>query len=219
MKIYKLLVLTACLVAGSLGLLGCSGCAKDSTRLESVEQAKPVVINQETIDPLNNEIDTIKEESLEFDQSLEGPYEVIGIVDGDTYDVLIDRKPVRIRMEGIDAPERGMPFYKKSNRYLGSLIFRKKVEISKSKGKTWDREVHSTYLNGVDISMEMLSAGMAWHYKEFSSEELYAKVEQNAKEQGLGLWRDKNPVEPWTIRKLHRQGISTKPLFKNKIVD
>ena len=144
-------------------------------------------------------------------------YKVIGIVDGDTYDILADNHEVRIRMDAIDAPERGMPYYKVSKKYLSSLIFGKFIEVDIFDEDSRGRIIAHTYSNGLDISAEMLSAGLAWHYKEHNNEDKYSELEINARSKKLGLWADENPYKPWEIRKLHREGVSTKYLFENKV--
>lgn len=147
----------------------------------------------------------------------EKSFKVIGIVDGDTYDILVDNQKVRIRMDAIDAPEKGMPYYKVSKKYLSSLIFGKFIEVDMFDEDSRGRIIAHTYSNGLDISAEMLSAGLAWHYKEHNNEDKYSELEINARNERLGLWADENPYKPWEIRKLHREGVSTKYLFENKV--
>lgn len=59
----------------------------------------------------------------------ENQYKVIGIIDGDTYDILKNNISERIRVDGIDAPEKGMPFYKVSKKHLSNLIYGKYITI------------------------------------------------------------------------------------------
>jgi micrococcal nuclease len=88
---------------------------------------------------------------------------VIGIVDGDTYDLLIDgNQTIRVRMEGIDAPEKGMPFYKVSKNYLGQLCFSKHVKLKKTGSDNHKRILGYTYLeDGTELGHEMIKAGLA----------------------------------------------------------
>ena len=140
---------------------------------------------------------------------------VIGIIDGDTYDLLIEgNKTIRIRMDGIDAPERGMPFYKVSKNYLAKLCFKQQVRF-KAEGKdVHNRNLGFTYLgDGSEVGHLMVKAGMAWHFKKYNSEKELANLEIEARNARRGLWYDENPMAPWENRKLHRQGISTKGSF------
>lgn len=144
---------------------------------------------------------------------------VVKIVDGDTYDLLINgSKTLRIRMEGIDAPEKGMPFYRVSKDYLGSLCFQKQVRLEKtSMDKRNNRIVGFTYLGDErELGHEMIKAGLAWHFKKYNSDLDLAELENEAREAKRGLWVDDNPMDPTRNRDLHKQGISTKDSFNLK---
>lgn len=140
---------------------------------------------------------------------------VISIIDGDTYDALLQgNKTIRVRMEGIDAPEKGMPFYQKSKKYLSSLCFGKQIVIKITGVDNHERFLAFSYLeDGKEISQEMIKAGFAWHFKRYNSDSEFSKLELQAKTLRKGLWIDENPMPPWENRKLHRNGISTKDSF------
>ena len=141
------------------------------------------------------------------------PTKPIAISDGDTFTILQDKRQVRIRIDAIDAPEKGMPYYKKSKQYLSSLCFGKYVTLKVIKTDRYGRLVARVILaDGRDVSAEMIKAGMAWHYKHYSKDKTLATLEINARKNKLGLWNDTHPYAPWEIRKLHRKGISTKRL-------
>lgn len=145
-------------------------------------------------------------------------YKVIGIIDGDTYDILVDNRPVRIRMDGIDAPERGMPYNKKAKKYLSDLIFGKMVKVLELKKDRNGRSVSQTFLaDGTDVSFEMIKAGYAWHYKKYSKDKTYTNAEIQTRIKKIGLWTEPNPLPPWEVRALHRNGVSTKELFENSV--
>ena len=142
--------------------------------------------------------------------------QVIKVIDGDTYDLLLkDKTIIRVRMDGIDAPERGMSYSKKATQYLGELCKNQTVRIVKNNIDRYGRTISYSYLkDGRELSREMLKAGYAWHYKEYNSDPVFAALEEEARQAKRGLWKDKNPMVPWNIRKLHRQGISTKNMFE-----
>lgn len=130
---------------------------------------------------------------------------VVGVVDGDTYDILINGLQCRIRMQGIDAPERGMPYGTASKNYLSRLIFNKtvRVYINKKDGKRW---VAETYLpSGNEAGAELVAAGMAWHFKKYSNSSNLSLLEQKARKQKIGLWADANPQAPWDYRQQRRR--------------
>jgi endonuclease YncB( thermonuclease family) len=141
---------------------------------------------------------------------------VVKILDGDTYELLVGGdSTIRVKMDGIDAPERGMPFSKKARQYLGDLCQGQMVKISCVESDRYGRILSFSYLDdGRELSREMLKAGYAWHYKEHNSDPELAGLEEKARQDRRGLWQDKNPMAPWENRKLHRRGISTKGMFE-----
>lgn len=143
---------------------------------------------------------------------------VISILDGDTYDILVEgNRTIRVRMEGIDAPEKGMPFYRVAKNYLGNLCFNKNVRLEVTGKDNHGRTLAFSYLDdGKELSHEMIQAGLAWHFKKYSTDSVLSNLEIEARNNKLGLWVDKNPMPPWENRRLHRDGISTKDSFNIK---
>ena len=132
---------------------------------------------------------------------------VVGVLDGDTIDVLsADRTQTRIRLAGIDAPEKAQPFSQRSKQLLSDLVFGKTVEIEWSKRERYGRVVGRVLLDGRDMNLEMVKAGLAWHYKTYEREQrpedrtLYATSETAARKKRIGLWTDLNPTAPWDYR-------------------
>jgi endonuclease YncB( thermonuclease family) len=151
--------------------------------------------------------------------AMQGEYvsgKVVKVIDGDTFDILIaGNSTIRVRMDAIDAPERGMPFSKKARQYLGDLCLGQMVKVSRAKDDGRGRIISFSYLeDGRELSREMLKAGFAWHFKEYNSDPGLAALEEEARRESRGLWRDKNPMTPWENRRLHRKGISTKGMFE-----
>ena len=143
---------------------------------------------------------------------------VISVIDGDTYDILLsENRTIRIRMEGIDAPEKGMPFYNLSKRYLSERCFNKNVTVLITGKDEYNRFLAKTYLtNEIELSQEMIKSGLAWHFKKYNSEIILSRLEEEARNLKKGLWIDERPMAPWENRSLHRQGISTKDSFNIK---
>ncbi len=140
---------------------------------------------------------------------------VISIADGDSYKILVNNETIRVRMEGIDAPERGMPFYKVSKKHFSELAFNKYVTLEVTGTDRYGRTLAYTWLDdGTELSREMLRAGLAWHYKKYNTDPELARLEEEAKQARKGFWIDNNPMPPWLNRAYHRQGISTKDSFK-----
>lgn len=150
----------------------------------------------------NVEVNKIKTYTIE-NQLCDSTVKVIGITDGDTFKGLTeDKKEIKYRIYGIDAPERKQAFGTKSKEYLSKLIFGKKVGVKVDSKDRYGRLIVWVFTpEGKDVSAEMLKAGMAWHYKKYDDSELYETLENEAKNNHSGLWIDNEPVAPWDFRK------------------
>lgn len=128
---------------------------------------------------------------------------VTSITDGDTFRGLTkDNEEIKFRIYGIDAPESHQAFGNKSTQYFADLIFGKTVGIKVQSTDFFGRLVVWVYTpDGKDVSAEMLKAGMAWHFKKYDKSEEYATLENKARSNRVGLWVDKNPIEPWEFRR------------------
>jgi micrococcal nuclease len=127
---------------------------------------------------------------------------VIKIVDGDTFDLLTKEKnTLRIRMNGIDCPERRQDFYQSAKNALAGYIFNKEVTLFITGRDRNKRAIATVYYNGENVNLSMIKNGYAWHYKKYSTDTTYAKAEQEARLARKGLWRMNNPVAPWDFRK------------------
>jgi len=136
----------------------------------------------------------------------------VRIADGDTATVLdSSNKQFKIRLTGIDAPEKKQAFGNKSKQSLSAMIFNKQVTVEYDKKDRYGRTLGKIIVNGVDANLEQVKAGMAWHYKHYQKDQtladrsLYAQAEDQAKAERQGLWVDANPIPPWEWRKQHRR--------------
>jgi endonuclease YncB( thermonuclease family)/methylphosphotriester-DNA--protein-cysteine methyltransferase len=132
---------------------------------------------------------------------------VVRVADGDTITVLDnENKQHRIRFQGIDAPESKQSFGQKSKQSLSDLVFGKQVTVIYSKMDKYRRVVGKVMLDGKDINIEQIKAGLAWHYKKYEDEQppedrvSYAKAEQEARAAKRGLWQEPNPTPPGEYR-------------------
>ena len=139
---------------------------------------------------------------------------VVGVTDGDTITLLDATKTQhKIRVAGINAPEKKQPFGQRSKESLSDLAFDKDLTIEWSKKDRYGRLVGKLMSKqGRDLNLEQVKLGMAWHYKKYEKEQsqedrrLYAAAEDAAKGKHVGLWSDPNPVPPWEHRKAKREG-------------
>ena len=133
---------------------------------------------------------------------------VVGVADGDTITVLDQQKNTyKIRLQGIDAPEKKQAFGEKSKQSLHDLVHSKQVRIEYDKEDKYGRIVGKVTVDDLDICLQQLVLGMAWHYKKYQNEQsvsdraLYSETELKSKSLKLGLWSDDTPMPPWEFRK------------------
>ena len=132
---------------------------------------------------------------------------VVGIMDGDTVKVLdASNSQWKIRLIGIDAPEKKQAFGTKSKEHLSDLVYNKQVTIEYSKTDRYGRTLGKILVDGVDANLEQVKAGLAWHYKQYAKEQspedqsLYSSAENQARAGNRGLWIDASPTPPWDFR-------------------
>ena len=113
---------------------------------------------------------------------------VVGIVDGDTIDLLISSGMIRIRLHAIDAPERGQSRGRASRDALSRMIFGRSVQVEPVEHDRYDRLVARIWLGETDINAAMIRQGHAWTYRRYADDPDYCAYEQMAREQQLGLW-------------------------------
>lgn len=137
---------------------------------------------------------------------------VVAVTDGDTIKVLdADKVQHVVRLSGIDAPEKKMPFGQRSKQNLSNLVYGRWVEVESEKSDRYGRLVGKVLVNGSDANLAQVRAGMAWHYKAYQREQpafdqrVYAEAEVIAATARQGLWVDRDPVAPWDWRKERRR--------------
>ncbi|SFQ68401.1 thermonuclease family protein [Flavobacterium akiainvivens] len=132
---------------------------------------------------------------------------VTAIKDGDTFEVLYDGEPERVRLAEIDCPESAQPYGKKAKQFASDLCFGKTVTVaSGSKRDRYGRVVGTvTTEDGVNVNEALVKAGYAWHYKDYSDNAQIGVFEEEARQKGLGLWADSKPTPPWEWRKNKRK--------------
>ncbi len=132
---------------------------------------------------------------------------VVGVADGDTIIVLdADKVQHKIRLAGIDAPEKKQPFGNRSKESLSALAFDKTVNVETGKRDRYGRQIGKVLVNGRDVNLVQVERGMAWFYRQYQRDQspndrrLYEAAEDAAKAGKRGLWRDADPVPPWEFR-------------------
>lgn len=132
---------------------------------------------------------------------------VISVADGDTIKIVdTERNTHIIRLNGIDAPESEQPYGDKARALLNSLVYRKNVHVEYTEEDQYGRLLGMVRRGRKNINLEMIKAGLAWHYAFFTPElKNFASAETKAKSAKLGLWAAENPQAPWDYRKIKKQ--------------
>ena len=142
---------------------------------------------------------------------------VVAVTDGDTIKVLDAQKVEhKIRLTGIDAPEKKQPFGTASTKHLASMVAGKQVFVESRKQDRYGRDLGKVWVQPadcptcgktLDANYAQVLAGMAWWYRYYAKEQpmedqgRYESAEEEAKARKLGLWADKDPIPPWDWRR------------------
>jgi endonuclease YncB( thermonuclease family) len=178
--------------------------------MKSLEQAPTVtaVINQ-----ARDAVSDVVQKPGRGAESFEG--RVVGVADGDTITVLDAYKAqVKIRLLGIDAPEKAQPYGSKAKQKLSSLVFGQRVQCQCTGTDRYGRSLCKVIVDGVDANRSMVASGFAWHNKPFArsqasaDREAYTDAHDQARAARKGLWADENPSPPWDFRRTERQARS-----------
>lgn len=124
----------------------------------------------------------------------------VSVTDGDTIKVLKNGNTVKIRLDGIDCPEPGQDYSDRAKQFTAIWTFEHEVEIQQTDTDKYGRIVARVIVGNKDISLELVRAGLAWHYKEYSKDTLLARAEEEARKAKLGIWSLPNPIPPWQYR-------------------
>ena len=124
------------------------------------------------------------------------------VVDGDTVHVFYQDELYKIRLTEIDAPERDQPYGNNSTEYLKRLLKDGRVDVDISGTDRYGRKLGRLYWQGMDINRELVSAGYAWVYDQYVTDNSFYENQSKARNSKKGLWEDQNPLEPWNWRKL-----------------
>lgn len=137
---------------------------------------------------------------------------VVGVADGDTITVLDDSNTQhKIRLAGIDAPEKKQPFGNVSKQSLSDLVYGKQVSVDYNKQDRYGRTVGKVIIDGTDVNLEQVKRGLAWFYKKYQNEQPlkdrldYLHAQEAAEKTKVGLWVDPKPIAPWDFRRAKKE--------------
>jgi len=109
----------------------------------------------------------------------------------------VDRQEIRIRLNAIDAPERGQDFGQKSKEALADLVFGKDVRIETHGKDRYGRTIGEVFVGSTFVNEKMVQDGWAWNYVRYSKSQRLAALETQARAAKKGLWAGKSPIAPW----------------------
>lgn len=128
--------------------------------------------------------------------------EVVGVIDGDTVDVMHNGRSERIRLHGIDAPEKSQAFGRSSKRAASDLAYGEDVTVIEHGRDRYGRTLGEVILpDDRSLNRELVRRGQAWQYRKYSNDDTLDRLETNARQSNRGLWQDDNAVPPWDYRK------------------
>lgn len=130
---------------------------------------------------------------------------VYKITDGDTFKLTSDETTFEIiRLYGIDCPEDDQAYGESAADFLSGLIMDQTVEVTQMDIDLYNRVVGMVIVNGTNVNRAMIEAGYAWVYSTYCKESFcdeWKDLQNQAKKERTGLWKDKNPLAPWDVRR------------------
>ena len=129
---------------------------------------------------------------------------IVSVADGDTITVLENSKQYKIRLYGIDTPEKSQDFGQKAKQFTSDMVFKQHVKVVVYDIDRYGRTVGTVYIGQKCLNEELIRNGFAWVYRKYCSESFcndWLQLEQEAREKKLGLWIYDNPIPPWNFRR------------------
>jgi endonuclease YncB( thermonuclease family) len=125
---------------------------------------------------------------------------VLRIIDGDTFVFQAEEGSLKVRMDGIDAPEKDQEFGLEAKEFLNAYLYKKGTLQNKGVDR-YGRTLGVLFVDGVNVNLVMVQKGFAWHYKKYSDDVALADAENRARRLKVGLWKDEGALAPWEWRK------------------
>jgi endonuclease YncB( thermonuclease family) len=127
---------------------------------------------------------------------------VVAVADGDTLTVLdVVKNPHKIRLHGIDAPEKAQAFGTKAKKSLATLVFQKDVTVTVVDTDRYGRMVGKVKRGDLDVNLALVKGGWCWRYTTYDKKSEYAAAQAEARAARRGLWADSEPIPPWEFRR------------------
>ena len=129
----------------------------------------------------------------------------VAVTDGDTIKVMHEGKAERIRLYGIDCPERKQAYGQKAKKFTSDMVFGKTVEVLQVDTDRYGRTIAWVYIGGKggrNLNQDLVGVGLAWHYVRYALDNPELKrLQADARENKRGLWKNPRSIPPWEYRK------------------
>jgi endonuclease YncB( thermonuclease family) len=115
---------------------------------------------------------------------------------------------VKIRLYGIDTPEKGQAFSKRARQFASKLVYGKVVEVKVMATDRYGRTVAMTYADKTLLNEELVKAGLAWVYWKYCHHPICESLKNfqiGARMDKRGLWVEPNRIPPWEFRRKKRK--------------
>ncbi|WP_314395559.1 thermonuclease family protein [Leptotrichia shahii] len=160
-------------------------------------------------------------EKREVEPEILDGYQVLKVSDGDTINIQkvengkFVGEILRIRMYGMDAPEKTQDYGSESRQALEKLVTGKNLSVEVKNKDRYGRTVAIIYADGKNVNEEMVKTGNAWWYQEYAKKDAqFEEYQENAKQKKLGLFSRKGYTEPWNYRKEKKAAASSRTKSK-----
>ena len=193
---------------------------KNGKNIEKNTKKARNIKTSQNISSKNSKIKKSKGKKEDKPEILDG-YQVIKVSDGDTLNIQkvengkFVGEMLRIRMYGMDAPEKTQDYGSESRQALEKLVTGKNLSVEVKNKDRYGRTVAIIYANGKNVNEEMVKTGNAWWYQEYAKKDMqFEEYQKNAKQKKLGIFSRKGYTEPWNYRKEKKAAASSRTKSK-----
>ena len=193
------------------GLLATPACKQDNEKAREEFRQRRGTVEQNTPEATAPQEDPTRPAEVPRDNTkaipeTEAPNvpgdRVVGVKDGDTFELLRGGQTITVRLFGIDTPEKNQAYGQRAKQFASDLAFGKNVRLIEKNKDRYGRTVGTIILpDGRNLNEELVREGFAWHYTAYSKDKNLANLEADARRFKRGLWQDPNPIAPWDFRK------------------
>jgi endonuclease YncB( thermonuclease family) len=131
---------------------------------------------------------------------------VLSVADGDTFTLQVEDRKIKVRLQGIDCPERDQAFGKQAGDFIRDRVGGERVEVRKLGVDPYDRVLGEVFFENDNLNKELLKNGFAWWYEQHAPDRSdYRELQREARAEKRGLWSDVHAIAPWEFRKNRRE--------------